>query len=484
MESMIANPEIALAERRSIHCPMQSNQQADICIRDERQHALPLESNASSLPPVDVGFRAWAFVSSAFMLQLLVRSWGSSFGTVQAYLTTSPLFSSASAASISSIGTTGVCLQYCCLPFIMAWYKRNPRRIQTTMKIALVISAASLFVSSFSNSVWQLMLTQGLLWGVSSSILQSPVLLYLSEWFSTRRGLAGGIIFGASGVGGAIVPPFLGFLLGTVKFAWAVRIWAGLYFVLGTLSLWHTKPRIPPSSRSPTEERDNEIGRSNNPDWSRKGALKAFKEGAEIWGNPLFLLIAITVSLQSIATFPVSFHLPTYASTLGYPFVTSTLVLSAYNIAATTSYILIGYLTDKIDFRTLLIFTSVFASIFSYIVWGFAQDLALTFVFASGFGVLIGGVGAIWPAAGTQIVRSVSEGGGIAHFDSNSIFSLLSTIKGIAALAGPPLASLLYQPTTQERMYGAYGFQNITIFVGSLLLGAGIVSAGTRLLKH
>ncbi|KAH8915158.1 hypothetical protein BT69DRAFT_1341693 [Atractiella rhizophila] len=161
----------------------------------------------------------------------------------------------------------------------------------------------------------------------------SPVFLYLGEWFSTRRGLATGILMAATGVGGAVIPPFLGFLLERVGFGWALRIWAGVYFILGALSLPYAKPRIPPPSRPILRESGMGQGGKNLKDrtWSWGTFKTATGRQVELWGNPLFLLVATTVTLHSMAIFPVSFYLPIYASTLRFPLLTSTLVLSAYN---------------------------------------------------------------------------------------------------------------------------------------------------------
>lgn len=46
------------------------------------------------------------------------------------------------------------------------------------------------------------MLLQGVLFGIGEGLLFMPVILLLPEWFSQRRGLAAGIIFAGSGIGG------------------------------------------------------------------------------------------------------------------------------------------------------------------------------------------------------------------------------------------------------------------------------------------
>jgi len=64
---------------------------------------------------------------------------------------------------------------------------------------------------------------QGIVYGFGSGLLYSPILIWLPEWFLARRGLAGGLIFAGSGVGGFAFPLILGALLDKLGFRWTLR---------------------------------------------------------------------------------------------------------------------------------------------------------------------------------------------------------------------------------------------------------------------
>lgn len=44
----------------------------------------------------------------------------------------------------------------------------------------------------------QVIMTQGLMYGLSSGLLFAPCLTFVDEWFSKRRGLANGILYVAT----------------------------------------------------------------------------------------------------------------------------------------------------------------------------------------------------------------------------------------------------------------------------------------------
>jgi len=68
-----------------------------------------------------------------------------------------------------------------------------------------------------------MILLQGVIFGISAGALYAPIVMWLSDWFVERRGLAGGIIFGGSGIGGFVFPLAMGYLLKGVGFRWTLR---------------------------------------------------------------------------------------------------------------------------------------------------------------------------------------------------------------------------------------------------------------------
>jgi MFS family permease len=130
-------------------------------------------------------------------------------------------------------------------PFTFGTLMRYPRLRRWAIVAGLLIMCLSLALSSFCTTVPQLIVTQGILYGIGGAITYSPVITFMDEWFAQRKGLAFGIMWAGTGLGGVVTPLLLQYLLNTYGFRASLRIWAGLLFVLGLPLIRFLKPRLP-----------------------------------------------------------------------------------------------------------------------------------------------------------------------------------------------------------------------------------------------
>ena len=61
-----------------------------------------------------------------------------------------------------------------------------------------MVMVLALVLASFARSVWQLILTQGVMYGIGGAMSWCPCILYLHEWFVKRAGLALGVMWVSS----------------------------------------------------------------------------------------------------------------------------------------------------------------------------------------------------------------------------------------------------------------------------------------------
>ncbi|KIM40029.1 hypothetical protein M413DRAFT_190559 [Hebeloma cylindrosporum] len=331
-------------------------------VEDEGGRVSSQDLDNPHLPPVDQGRRAWVFCICACIFEAFIWGWNGTYGVFQDFYTSHPPFNTSSTAAVSVIGTASLGIQYIEVLLVMMVFQRYPEYAKRAMWISLVVATLSLFLSSFATELWHMLLLQGVIFGISAGILCAPVLIWLSEWFVVRRGLAGGVILGGAGIGGFVLPPVMGFLLDSLGFRWTLRIWAAILAVCCGIALIGVNPRIP--GNRPTMD----IPRQ---DWFPKDMhyLKT---------PPTFLFIGITV-VQALGFFPVSLFIPAYTSSLSSATLPSTIVLALFNVTSVIFYIVFGHYCDKYPYPYVILGSGVGSALAAFILWGFASSLGWVF---------------------------------------------------------------------------------------------------------
>lgn len=69
-----------------------------------------------------------------------------------------------------------------------------------------------------------LMLLWGVVMGTGAALCCTVALSVLAHWFDRRRGLAAGVVFVGSSIGGAVFPLILRSTFGSIGWAWSMRI--------------------------------------------------------------------------------------------------------------------------------------------------------------------------------------------------------------------------------------------------------------------
>lgn len=413
---------------------------------------------ASDLAPMDGGRQAWIFLLASFTFEFVI--WGQAYaaGSYLDYHTNnskSPLYHE-STASISLINTLVIGGQHFIPLLARGIFSAYPNSIRTVSTICIVISALSLIIASFMTKIAYFLLFQGIIYGISSGVTFTPVIIWLSQWFDKRRGLATGIIYSGSGLGGVLFPIVITRLLDSVGFAWTLRIMALLSFILGTGASLALKPRLPLISP----------------------AFSSFSIKRLLPGNlsPLFTrfggLCEAILFLQAAAWYTISLYISSYTTSLGFSASTATGVLSAFNASATVGYLIIGRLIDVTSYITIIIFSTSICSLAAFFLLGFSHSLPLIVVFVLVFGLIGGGFSTML----TPFSRDLAI---FSNQESATLYVALIFVRGIAAISGPLIGAALYNPKLNEfRLYGTNGFRGIVLWVGSAMLSSAAIAAG------
>ncbi|KAF8690993.1 Major Facilitator Superfamily, partial [Rhizoctonia solani] len=395
------------------------------------------------LPPMDTGFAAWTFVAASFVLETLIWGFGFTYGIFQECFTREKTFMGASEAALGAIGTLALGLE-------------QVLQLLGGGRILILYNHTDSFnhVVLFGNLLCQLgrskFRDEGMCFGIGGGGLYAPVIVYLPEWFSVRKGLAGAIIFGGAGIGGIFYPLALNYMLKGLGFRWTLRIWAAYMLVFGGVALIFMKPRVPPvrpSGPSPTF-----ITFVKQQNWS-------------FLSSPLFLCVAILSFIQALGYFPVSLYMSVYTTSLGLPTIDGTIVVVVFSAASVIGQVVLGQLCDMVPYQYIIIASGIGSCLSTYLLWGYAHNLGLIFGFVIMFGILAGGFTSTWPAACADIAGPENP-----EVIPN-VYGFLGIAKGVAAVIGPVVAATLHRtngPVVREA-YSGYGFRDVTIFVGVMM---------------
>lgn len=349
-------------------------------------------------------------------------------------------------------------------PIIIALQRRYPRAARWAPTGGLLALSFSLMLSSFSQHVTHLILTQGVMYAIAASVSYCPCMLWLEEWFVQRRGLAFGIMWSGTGVGGVLIPLLLQTFLERFGFRTTLRIWAVCLSVLSIPVFFFVKPRLPPSSTM---------------------RAKPLNLGFVI--NRTFLFYQSANIIESLGYFLPALYLPAYARTVfnAKPFLAALTVI-LINLATALGTVVVGHMVDKWHVTTCILISTVGTVLGTFMIWGFASNLTLLYLFCVTYGLFAGSYVATWPGITRQVILTRVDSESPANgrsFDPIMMIGFLTAGRGVGNIISGPLSEVLLKaaPSPRSMIWGHGGYSLIIAFTGSTAFLGGMTWLWRRL---
>ncbi|KAF0330628.1 mch2p [Colletotrichum asianum] len=200
----------------------------------------------------------------------------------------------------------------------------------------------------------QVIMTQGLLYGLSSGLLFAPCLTFVDEWFLKRRGLANGIFFGAPNFAAAGLSPVFSVLLKRFGPRTTLIGWAVFTAIIISLGVICVRPR---------RDRKAEVAAASQQPSSLKRVFK----------KPIFWLFVVSMTLQSLANNLPANYLPSFATDLGVSPEKGALLVTFLSLFGIIGQISIGALTDAIGPLVPMLMSTLVSSFAVFVIWGLGK---------------------------------------------------------------------------------------------------------------
>ncbi|KAF2992987.1 hypothetical protein E8E13_000570 [Curvularia kusanoi] len=323
--------------------------------------------------------------------------------------------------------------------------------------MALVV--ASSLGAAFSTTVLQVIMTQGMMYGLSSGLLFAPCISFVDEWFLKRRGLANGIFFGSANIASAALSPIFARVLKkygprTTLIGWTVFI--AITISLGVLCV---RPR-----RQHTAHVNKQVH-------EHKSTLKPFK-------SPYFWLFVLSMAVQSLANNLPANYLPSYATDLGVNSTKAALLVTYLSLSGIIGQVSLGALTDWIGPLVPMLLSTLVSSFAVLVIWGFGKAywtmviVSLLFgAFAFSFMVLRSHMAAIVVNDSSRSAEELLVSG-----------VLLFTRGVVGVISGYIAAAVLKssETTNIDSSYGAGKWRALIILLGTTMTAATFGAIGLR----
>ncbi|KAI9814316.1 MAG: hypothetical protein M1826_002282 [Phylliscum demangeonii] len=421
---------------------------SDLYELDWKEDSFGESANVVTLQPVDGGFGAWSYVASAFAMFIVVWGFPQAFPIFQNHL---------------SSGKSAMLPQSVVLPllapglqdieegilFQMLPKAAKFRRLLVIGGISII--ALAMLLASYSNAAWQIVLTQGVLFGIGGIMLNFVHVSVFSEWFDKRKGQAMGIIWLGWRVGSLSFPLICQWLLDNHGYAKTLRVLIAPMLALLLPCVILFRGRYSVGSVTSTS--------SIRPPVSKLTALRA--------PNVLYYLFA-TLAFYFVVNVPRIF-LASYGADLHLTGSDQALAVSLNVLCEMLGTFGLGWLSNGESHQGLVVACAMSSSV-AYLTWGFAKTKAALFLCSMAIGLTSGGY--------TNAMFSFfSEVAGHNSELFTAVHSLFSFFRGMAILSvGPVGVTILRRsPAVTMDAYAIGKYQYLLAYAAAMSMTSGFL---------
>ena len=289
----------------------------------------------------------------------------------------------------------------------------------------------------------------------------------VAHWFDERRGFASGIAWIGSGIGGVIFPLMIQSLLPQIGWAWSLRAFGLVLFVLCTVSVTLCRSRVPPHNGLDTTWRD--AIPSARIFFDGTGAMALTTAGAVLtdlaYYIPMTYIPSYYIARQQLSSEDVLTGKAAFAYQL----------LAIANGSSCVGRLLAGYISDRLGRYNTMI-ASLFLCAASVLCFWLADilspevvNIGLLIVFVMLFGCVSGSNVSLLPVCMGQLCDTR---------DFGRYYATCFSVVAFGALISIPVAGALIDAVDEP---GKKKFWGVAVFTGLCYVAATLCFVWVRL---
>ncbi|KAF9153844.1 hypothetical protein BG015_002512 [Linnemannia schmuckeri] len=398
----------------------------------------------------------WVVVFACFVYQMVSMGFCNSYGVFQNYYLTETFKDKATVFQITWIGTLAMTLLDALGPFTGAICDYFGHR--STTLIGVSVMTLSLVLAAFSTQVWQLYLTQGLLYGSGTSLTYFASMTLPSQWFTKNRGLVTGITISGGGIGGLWISPIVSRLLNTKgsKFTMLVIAATHLILLIPTGFLYRAR---------------QETGREKARRIRRLACCEGESVEAEskqgfvdftILKDLRFCLLVVSCAFVISGYFSPFFFITSYAIQHNVDKSTAALMVGLMNGSAAIGRIVMGFILDRIGSINALCISTFATTLTLFFLWMFAKTSTLMIIFSVAYGL----------CGGAHVSSAISASSVLAgKLDRlGSVTGIMYAVMTIGSTVGSPVSGAILDTVGHHTDY-----TGVIVWSGSVMLIASLI---------
>ncbi|AAS51825.2 ADL095Wp [Eremothecium gossypii ATCC 10895] len=382
------------------------------------------------------GTKAW-LVTFGAMLGIL-PTWGIFFvaGTIENYIAHHQL-AHESTSTISWIFSVYNCLVLS--SGIISGLYFDVAGAQQPLALGTAIFVCGLIATANCHHVWSFVLAFGVLTGIGSGIVTSPMLGSVCHYFYRRRGLATAVAINGGSVGGAVFPMMLEAMFRRVGFEWTMRAMALIALVCLALAFVlvradPSKLMVKPRTQKPRAGPLRRVARTVRDCFDYKALA-----------NPEYFWCTLATSTAELSAGAVLTYLSSYCAKAGYAEADSFIVITILNSLTILGGILFSVVSDHwLGHFNVMILMNVSMALFSLAIWfpfG-TRGRGIMYAFAALYGFFYGSMLNLCPVCCSKISRTDEFG---------RRYSTMYVFVGLFFFAGIPIAGAIIGPGSLVR---------------------------------